>query len=243
MKEVAGQKDTTIRPDVHSPDRRYWWDGSQWLLAVSRDGQLWFDGTEWRPNPLTPPGIPLVPTRWTRALQAAVVAVTLLGFGSFVATLPLIASMPTPTVVVVPEGTSPEAAARFTQTMRPVMVASLIFMAAIFGAVAALIVMGTIRRWLWMFWVVLVLLGLNMLVNVLMPLLLRVAGLLPATPPPGVIPSRPPPVPMVVSVVGELVLAAAVVLFVAMVVAALRIGPWACRKAAEVAPAGPPGGA
>lgn len=221
---------------MHSPDRRYWWDGSEWRLAVSGDGQLWFDGTEWRPNPLRPPGLPLVPTRWTWPLQAAVVTVTLLGLGSFVATLPLIASMPTPTVVVVPEGTSPEEAARFTQAMRPVMVASLILMAVLFGAAAALIVIGTVRLWRWMFWGVLVLLGLNA-VNVLMPLLLRLAGLLPATPPPGVIPSRQPPVPLVVSVVEELALAAAAVLFVAMVVAGVRIGPWACRKPAEVAPA------
>lgn len=151
--------------------------------------------------------------------------------------------MPTPTVVIVPEGTSPEEAARFTQAMRPVMVASLIFMAVLFGAVLILIVIGTVRRWRWMFWVVLVLLGLNA-VNLLVPLLLGVAGLLPATPPPGVIPSPPPPVPMVVSVVGELALVAAAVLFVAMVVAGVRIGPWACRQAAEGAPAPrPPAGA
>jgi hypothetical protein len=225
---------------VHSPDRRYWWDGSEWRLAVSRDGQLWFDGTSWVPNPLKPPGLPRLPTRWTRPLQAAVVAVTLLGFGSFVATLPLVASMPTPTLVLVPEGTSPEDAARFAQTMRPVMVASLIFQAVLFGVVAALIVIGSIRRWRWMFWAVLVLLGLNV-VGLLIPLLLGVAGLMPVTPPPGVIPTRPPPVPMVVGVAGTLAEAAAAVLFVAMVVAGVRIGSWACRRAAEVAPAtGPP---
>ncbi len=148
--------------------------------------------------------------------------------------------MATPTVVLVPDGTSPEEAARFAQTMRPVMVASLIFQAVLFGAVAALIVIGSIRRWRWMFWAVLVLLGLNV-VGLLIPLLLGVAGLMRATPPPGVIPSRPPPVPMVVGVAGTLAQAAAAVLFVAMVVAGVRIGPWACRRAAEVAPAaGPP---
>jgi hypothetical protein len=178
--------------------------------------------------------------RWTRPLQVAVVAVTLLGFVSFVAALPLVASMPTPTVVLVPEGTSPEEAARFAQTMRTVMVASLIFQAVLFGAVAALIVIGSIRRWRWMFWAVLVLLGLNV-VGLLIPLLLGVAGLLPATHPPGVIPSRPPPVPMVIGVAGTLAQAATAVLFVALVVAGVRIGPWACRRAAEVAPAaGPP---
>lgn len=225
---------------MHSPDRRYWWDGNEWRLAVSRDGQHWFDGTRWVPNPLNPPGLPRLPTRWTRPLQVAVVAVTVLGFVSFLAALPLVASVPAPTVVLVPEGTSPEEAARFAQTMRPVMVASLIFQAVLFGAVATLIVIGSIRRWRWMFWAVLVLLGLNV-VGLLIPLLLGVAGLMPATPPPGVIPSRPPPVPLVVSVAGTLAQAAAFVLFIAMVVAGVRIGPWACRRAAEVAPVAGPG--
>ena len=102
-----------------------------------------------------------------------------------------------------------------------------------------MIVVGSIRRWRWMFWAVLVLLGLNV-VGLLVPLLLGVTGLMPATPPPGVIPSRPPPVPIVVRVAGTLAQAATAVLFVAMVVAGVRIGPWACRRAAELAPAGPP---
>lgn len=221
---------------MHSPDRRYWWDGSEWRLAVSQDGQLWFDGTQWRPNPLRPPGLPLVPTRWTRPLQAAVVAVTLLGFGSFLAMLLFIVSMPSPTVVTVPEGTSPEEAARLAETMRPVMVASFVSMAVLFGALAALIVVGAVRRWRWMFWTVLVLLGLNG-VNLLLALLLRAAGLLPATPPPGVTPSQLPRMPVVLSLPSELGLAASVLLFVAMGVAGVRIGPWACRRAAEAAPA------
>ncbi len=46
---------------------------------------------------------------------------------------------------------------------------------------------------------------------------------------------------MVVGVAGTLAEAVAAVLFVAMVVAGVRIGPWACRRAADAAPAaGPP---
>jgi hypothetical protein len=33
----------------HSPDGRWWWDGSQWLPAWSADGRNWFDGTRWAP--------------------------------------------------------------------------------------------------------------------------------------------------------------------------------------------------
>lgn len=211
---------------MHSPDRRYWWDGNVWRQAVSPDGRLWFDGAEWRPNPLRPPGRPRVPTRWTRPLQVAVVAVTLLGFGSFVAALPLVASMPIP----------------IDETERQFMVASLVFQAVVFGAAATLIVVGSVGRWRWMFWAVLGVLGLNV-VGVLVPLLLGVAGLLPTRPPPGVILliPRPPHMPMVIGAGGTLAQAAVPGLFVAMLVAGVRIGPWACRRAAAVAPAaGPP---
>src|SRR5215831_12708582 len=65
-----------IESVVHSPDRRYWWDGRRWQLAVSPDGHQWFDGTRWMPNPLAPPRVWNRPTGWTRPLQVAVVALT-----------------------------------------------------------------------------------------------------------------------------------------------------------------------
>ncbi|MFN8077679.1 MAG: hypothetical protein U0Q15_19975 [Kineosporiaceae bacterium] len=34
----------------HSPDRKWWHDGTAWLAAVSADGRERFDGTSWRPN-------------------------------------------------------------------------------------------------------------------------------------------------------------------------------------------------
>lgn len=117
------------------------------------------------------------------------------------------------------------------------MVTSTIVMAIVFSAVVALIVIGTVKRWPWMFWAVLVLFGLNA-ASLLVPLLLGVAGLLPAPPP--AIPRQPPPAPAAVGVTGTLALAASVVLFAAMLVAGMRIGPWACRRPPEVAPAGPP---
>ena len=31
----------------HSPDGRWWWDGTGWLRAWSPDGRNWFDGVRW----------------------------------------------------------------------------------------------------------------------------------------------------------------------------------------------------
>jgi hypothetical protein len=31
----------------HSPDRRWWWDGTAWLPAYSPDGKHWWTGTGW----------------------------------------------------------------------------------------------------------------------------------------------------------------------------------------------------
>ncbi len=77
---------------MHSPDRRYWWDGSKWSLAVSADGGLWFDGQNWVANPLRPPARRRVPTKWSLPLQWLVIAVTVFGFALFAATVPVAVS-------------------------------------------------------------------------------------------------------------------------------------------------------
>ena len=50
------------QPVPWSPDRRYWWDGSKWMLAttsvppgslVSEDQRWWWDGNSWRAVPAT----------------------------------------------------------------------------------------------------------------------------------------------------------------------------------------------
>ncbi|HKA10951.1 MAG TPA: hypothetical protein VKI99_10835 [Candidatus Dormibacteraeota bacterium] len=74
---------------MHSPDRRYWWDGRKWQLAVSPDGHEWFDGTHWIPNPLAPPRVWYRPTVWTLPLQVAVITLTVIGFATFAWTVVL----------------------------------------------------------------------------------------------------------------------------------------------------------
>jgi hypothetical protein len=37
-------------PGQFSPDGKYWWDGQQWVPAVSQDGKQRWNGTAWVPN-------------------------------------------------------------------------------------------------------------------------------------------------------------------------------------------------
>jgi hypothetical protein len=211
---------------VHSPDRRYWWDGKHWQLAVSPDGRLWFDGTRWIPNPLAPPAVLHLPTRWTRPLQVAVIVLTLIGFAAFLWAAGLAAST-FPTRVVVAGGVSSAQAAQLSQSFRASVIAVFVVNGVTLLAVVVLIVVGTLKRWRWMFWVTLVGFGLvliepllGLVGSVLVPISRHQAGTLPPV----------PPVPLALGLATMLVLPADLLLFVWMLVTAVRIGPWACRR-------------
>jgi hypothetical protein len=34
---------------LHTPDRRWWWNGTTWIGAYSADGRWWFNGFRWTP--------------------------------------------------------------------------------------------------------------------------------------------------------------------------------------------------
>ena len=218
---------------MHSPDRRYWWDGSNWRLAVSADGRLWFDGREWIPNPLRPPVGRRVPTKWTRPLQWFVVVVAALATGLFVATVPyvlsVISAMPPP-VVVTPEGVPPPGTDQMARSVRLIEVLSIVVEMFIALGLLALVVVGALKRWAWAFWLALVLNGFSILGIALSAVfgLLAVIGVgMPQ--PPGAAPVQVPPEPAALQVTGWFLNAVEVLTFVAMLVALIRIGPWACR--------------
>ena len=218
---------------MHSPDRRYWWTGTQWQLAVSSDGMWWFDGQRWVPNPLGRPRRRRVETEWTRPLQAAVIVLLVLSLVPFVVGALIVASIH-PSAMVGPPGAPPEYAAQMAARFHAFMVATLVLQGLVFLAWGVLTVIGTLKRWTWMFWVTLVLVGLSILmgaIGLLIGVLVGSAGLLPTTPPPGFrVPQRPP---LVITAIGPTVELLRVALFVGMLVIGIRIGPWACREVVD----------
>lgn len=214
---------------MHSPDRRYWWDGKEWQLAVSPDGHQWFDGTRWIPNPLAPPRVWYRPTRWTKPLQVAVIAVTVIAFATFVWTVALMVStVPAPVVLI--GDVSPAQAAQLSQSFRASMIAGLVVNGVVLLALVVLIVAGALKRWRWMFWFTLVGFGLFLigpLVGLFMSVLIRIPR-----PPAGTIPPVPT-FPLALRLASILVLPAVLLLFIWMLVVAVGVGPWACREAIE----------
>jgi hypothetical protein len=183
-----------------------------------------------------------VPTKWTVPLQWLVVAVTVLSLGLFVATAPfvlsLISAMPQP--VVVGPGVSPSEAEQMASSFRVFAVATFAVEALIGFGLFVLVVMGALRRWGWAFWLALALYGLGAVgpvVGVIFHLLALIRVTVP--PPPGAAPAHVPPEPFALVVAGGVVSVGQVLTFVLMLVAAIRIGPWACRR--EVAEEAPPG--
>ncbi len=107
-------------------------------------------------------------------------------------------------------------------------------------ALVVLIVIGALKRWGWVFWMALAVYGLgtiSVVAGLVFRLLASVGVFVP--PSPAAANVRVPAEPVALVAVGWLGSAAQVVTFVLILLAAIRIGPWACHR--EVAEGAPPG--
>ncbi|HKA10304.1 MAG TPA: hypothetical protein VKI99_07530, partial [Candidatus Dormibacteraeota bacterium] len=95
------------------------------------------------------------------------------------------------------------------------------------------IVVGALKRWRWMFWFTLVGFGLAVL-GPLVGLLMRV--LIPIPSPPATTMPPVPTLPLAFRLASSLLPPAVLLLFLWMLVVAVRVGPWACRKEIEEPP-------
>jgi hypothetical protein len=157
-----------------SPDGMYYWDGQQWVSTLSHDGRTRWNGTAWvstgqaqAPAGYEPMAGPASrqPTSWTRPLQIAVAAWYAIQ-GLYSLTLPFWMSGPMAQAVnqaiqrqeqLNPAPTPPPA--DFASGLTSLVDVALWF-AAVFGVViAVVVVVGALSRWTWMYYVVLVLLG------------------------------------------------------------------------------------
>lgn len=156
-----------------SPDGMYYWDGQQWLSTLSHDGRFRWNGSSWVPTGQVP-GSTLQyqphramrqPTSWTRPLQYSVAGWYAL---QAVYALALPFWMTGPMTQAMTEGlrrqqqlypTVSPPPAEFTSVMTSIM-GGFLWVAALFAlAISLVAIVGALNRWSWAYYVVLVLLG------------------------------------------------------------------------------------
>ena len=158
-----------------SPDGMYYWDGAAWVSAVSPDGRYRWNGSSWVPNTFMAtaytPAQPVrrEPTSWTRPLQYAVVAWYAIS---------ALASVSLPFWMGGQLTQMMQAAIQRQQQLNPnltppppsfydsmnTLMTTMLWVASIFAcALAIVVIVGALRRWTWMYYVVLVWLGLGVI--------------------------------------------------------------------------------
>lgn len=157
------------------------------------------------------------------------IAVTVLGFATFVGTA-VLASATFHAPVVFAGDVSPAHAAQLSRSLRASMIAGLAVNGVVVLAPVVLIVVGALKRWRWMFWFTLVGFGLAV-PGPLVGLLMRV--LIPIPSPPAATMPPVPTLPLAFRLASSSVPPAVLLLFLWMLVVAVRVGPWACRKEIE----------
>jgi hypothetical protein len=220
-----------------SPDGMYYWDGTNWVSTLSHDGRSRWNGSAWIPvaSPAVWPigyNAPARTTReatsWTRPLQYAVAAWYTLA-AILAVSIPFWMSGPMTQAInrsiQRQQELNPSATplpADFAGTMGSFMTGAL-WVAAVIGVVFyAVLIIGALSRWTWVFYVALVLLGfsvvsipLNIVNAVSASTMSSLSGF---------------SLPSWTYWFGILASIPAAALFVWMIVAQVKRGPWAMRR-------------
>ncbi|HKB33612.1 MAG TPA: hypothetical protein VKF16_07055 [Candidatus Dormibacteraeota bacterium] len=156
-----------------SPDGMFYWDGRQWMSTLSPDGRSRWNGTAWVPTG-SAFGAPSSrasgqssrePTSWTHPLQLAVAGWYVIE-GVYALSLPFWMSGPMAQAMNLSiqrqqqlYPTDSPTSADFTNVMTS-MVGGALWVSAVFGvAIAIIAAIGALKRWTWMYYAVLILLG------------------------------------------------------------------------------------
>lgn len=230
-----------------SPDGAYTWNGREWVPnpaqtpTVSPDGAYVWNGREWVPNVY--PGTPMAapgparfrrqPTGWTRPLQLAVILLTLIGDVNVFTLLPYISNYVKDasrrsielSLASQPQAADTEQVRAQTLAVIDTIGTWVIIVTVVFAALwLLLLLIGTLRRWTWFYWLLMVLYALS--IPSLPSQLMQVFGI-------GTSGVAGQPVfllPLPNALLGLGVACAELLVFVWMIVALRRYGPWACRK-------------
>jgi hypothetical protein len=228
-----------------SADGLFYWNGVQWVTTLSPDARTRWDGAHWVPVPqgaapprFQPAPMPVtavkpgrVPTAWTRPLQLAVAGAFAL-WGLYSASVPFVMSSAMDgymrAIALRQAQQAPQLypdPAQYADMMSGIATASLVIGVVITTAIATVVVVGALRRWTWLFYVVLALLALQVagLPFQIANAVGGFSGFMPAGTPALVLPS-------LVTWAGIVGGAIAIGLGGWMLVAVLTRGPWAMRR-------------
>jgi hypothetical protein len=222
-----------------SPDGMYYWDGQQWLSTLSHDGRNRWNGTAWIPTSQVPgatsyyqpPVTVRQPTSWTRPLQYAVAGwYALEAVYSF--TIPFWMGDTMTKAInqgiqrqqqLNPQVSPPPAD---VTSMISSMMSGVLWVGAFFGiAISVVAIIGALKRWTWVFYVVLVLLGFGAL-SLPLNLINLATGSAVAAMSSVSVPAWSLWIGVGLSIPGT-------ALFVWMLVALVKRGPWAMKKEAR----------
>ena len=178
---------------------------------VSADGQFRWDGQQWVPIPRGE----REPTPWTRPMQLGVVAFFVIEVLFSIITSALFINHDSMLKVLQAQGTSiPQGT-----DVNTVVSISIVFawvVTLVIAAIELVAALGSYLRWRWMFWVVLVLLGIGSIG--------AVTNINTFAHP------QTSPVPTWGVAISELLAIGSLGLFLWMLIAAIRYGPWAMKK-------------
>ena len=219
-----------------SADGLYRWDGTSWVSTLSSDGRHRWNGREWVPVAAThvpymaPAKPPRVPTSWTRPLQYAVAGwYVLQALWSIAAPFFLFGAVTDAmnNAMAQSQQLNPNAPPPPPELMTLVngLMTVAFILGAVFGlAIAAVAVIGAMKRWTWVYYVILVL-GAFSAIGLPFSLFGAIVGSLAGGQ--AQIPSTLSPA---LNWVGVGVSIPEVALFVWMLIALIRFGPWATKK-------------
>jgi hypothetical protein len=226
-----------------SPDGAYVWNGREWVPNAaaqaprSPDGAYVWNGREWVPNGMAGQTLPVryrkEATSWTAPLQFAVIGLTLLGDLNLALLVPYLGdyirlsvrrSIELSLANQPPQENAEQVTAQVLALADQIVVWTIVAMVVFGAAWLILVLFGTLKTWTWFYWLLLVVFGLSALG--LPQQLMQVFGV-GVSSGPG-IPTFVEPLPA--ALMGLLVVLLQLALFVWMIVAYKRFGPWACRR-------------
>ena len=221
-----------------SPDGMYYWDGQQWLSTLSHDGRNRWNGTSWIATGQVPGAAMYYqpaatvrnPTSWTRPLQYAVAGWYAVE-AVYSLTIPFwMGGSMTQAInqsIQRQQQLNPQVSpppADFTAMISSMMSGAL-WVGALFGvAISVVAIIGALKRWTWVYYVVLVLLGFGAL-----SLPLNLVNLASGS---AVTAMSSVSVPAWSLWIGVGLSIPSTALFVWMLVALVKRGPWAMKKEA-----------